>query len=309
MDAVERQWQLPSRLGAGVMRRLLLLVALVLVATACVADERDGGHLRGRVDPAAGHDGHDRRVRPPARSRPRPPPRPRTTTARLPELLGLGVELLADGFDQPVNVAAHGSDIYVAEREGVIKVVSDGVVSVHADLSDQIGSSSIEQGLLGLAFDGDDLYLYWTDPQGDSVLARFAGGATGFDGDGQETLLTVDQPAETPQCRPHRHRRRVSLSVARRRRLRGSDRPGHHQPGSAPSCASTSTVTPFPATTATPSGSTGFATPGDTRSTTRPTARPRCTIGDVGQEQFEEINVNQPGRWWRHQLRLDRDGG
>ena len=84
-----------------------------------------------------------------------------TTTAPLPELQGLDAELLAEGFDQPVTIAVNDTDsgtandgaVYISEREGVIKVVAaDGTVSVHADLSDRIGSSSIEQGLLGLAF-------------------------------------------------------------------------------------------------------------------------------------------------------------
>ncbi len=121
-----------------------------------------------------------------------------STTTPLPELQGLGVELVADGFDQPVSVAvddaADDGSIYVSEREGIIKVIAaDGTVGTLADLSDRIGSSSIEQGLLGMAFGEGDLYAYWTDPQGDSVLARFSGADTSVE---PEILLTVDQPAE-----------------------------------------------------------------------------------------------------------------
>jgi glucose/arabinose dehydrogenase len=96
--------------------------------------------------------------------------------------------------------------LYVVEREGVVRVVDDGRIldAPFLDLTGELLSNSIEQGLLGLAFHPDfaenhTFYAYWTDPEGDSRLARFT-----TDGDdptvadpASETLvLAVDQPAE-----------------------------------------------------------------------------------------------------------------
>ncbi len=137
-----------------------------------------------------------------------------TTTAPLDSLLGLNAELLADGFDQPVHVAAvPGTDhLVVVEREGMVKSVDliTGEVSEQPflDLTDPatLLSSSIEQGLLGLAFDPTfeatgRFYAYWTNAEGDTVLGRFvtAGPPSPLppaDPTSMEILLTIDQPAE-----------------------------------------------------------------------------------------------------------------
>ncbi|MEL6985836.1 MAG: PQQ-dependent sugar dehydrogenase, partial [Actinomycetota bacterium] len=128
------------------------------------------------------------------------------TTEPLDPLQGLDAELVVDGFDQPVLVTgAPGTDVlYVVERKGVIRVVVDGQIADEPflDLTDQLLSSSIEQGLLGLAFHPDHetnrtFYAYWTDPAGDSRLARFqAESPTVADPESIEVVLEVDQPAE-----------------------------------------------------------------------------------------------------------------
>lgn len=129
-----------------------------------------------------------------------------STTEPLPELQGLDAELLVSGFDQPVLVTgAPGTDaLFVVERKGRILVVTDGVTEAEPliDLTGQLLSSSIEQGLLGLAFhpdyeDNGLFYAYWTDPAGDSRLARFSASApTVADLASIEVILEVDQPAE-----------------------------------------------------------------------------------------------------------------
>ena len=204
MDAVERQRALPGRLVAGVMRRTAsLMFAASMLAAACVADDETAATFEAESTlPSVTSDttepADESAETEETTAETTATTEATTTTEPLPELQGLDVELIADGLDQPVTIAvdpdATNGAIYVAEREGVIKTVDpDGTVSVHADLSSRIGSSSIEQGLLGLAFDGGDLYAYWTDPQGDSVLARFNGGDAGAE---PEVLFTVDQPAE-----------------------------------------------------------------------------------------------------------------
>ena len=113
---------------------------------------------------------------------------------------------MAEGFDQPILVtSAPGTDtLFVVEREGIIKLVDDGQVADEPflDLRDQLLSNSIEQGLLGLAFHPDyetngRFFAYWTDVDGDSVLAEFeAPEPTVADPDSLQVILEVDQPAE-----------------------------------------------------------------------------------------------------------------
>ena len=310
MDAVERQRELPGRLVTGVMRPIWLTTALLLLLlTACVADDPTAATFEAEstLPPVTDATDEEQTTESTAsdstadsESTTSAPP----TTEPLPELQGLDAELIADGLDQPVTVAVHGDTIFVTEREGVIKTVDQaGTTTVHADLSDRIGSNSIEQGLLGLAFDGDDLYAYWTDPQGDSVLARFNDGATAFDGDDMDVLLTVDQPAErhnaghividgdtlylslgdggsggdTAQDTTN------LLGTILRLDLNGNPMPGNH----ADEIWVYGLRNPW-----------RYSIDDDL-----------MYIGDVGQEAFEEINVVGLTDGEGHQLRLDRNGG
>ncbi|MGI9624613.1 MAG: PQQ-dependent sugar dehydrogenase [Acidimicrobiales bacterium] len=123
-----------------------------------------------------------------------------------PPLQGLETELVVGGLDQPVLVTgAPGTDaLFVVEREGVVRLVADGAVAPapFLDLRDQLLSSSIEQGLLGLAFapdyaDTGRFFAYWTMTNGDSRLAEFtATDPTTVDADTMQVLLDVEQPAE-----------------------------------------------------------------------------------------------------------------
>lgn len=129
-----------------------------------------------------------------------------TSTARLEPLQGLKVTLVADGFDQPIYVGgAPGTDaLFVVEREGLIWLVEGGQRSAEPflDLRTELLSSSIEQGLLGLAFHPDyaangRLFAYWTNQGGDSVLAEFtAENPTKVDRGTMREIFSVEQPAE-----------------------------------------------------------------------------------------------------------------
>ena len=225
MAAVERQRELPGRVAAGGLigrrpvRWLAPWIVMATVAAGCV----------GSVDQetATLGDGSGDRPLPSATSTTTgaPPDEPTTsgsgsgsdtsaaetttsTTTAPDPLQGLDAQLVVDGLDQPVLVATvPGTDILVVvEREGVIRTVVDGRVADEPflDLTDRLLSSSIEQGLLGLAFHPDFerngvLLAYWTDPAGDSMLGRFtvhAADPTTADPDSFEPVLQIDQPAE-----------------------------------------------------------------------------------------------------------------
>lgn len=121
-------------------------------------------------------------------------------------LRGLAKRLIADGLSQPVLVtgAPGSARLYVVEREGTIRTVNNGTVAQRPflDLRDRLLSSSIEQGLLGLAFHPDfetnrRAFAYWTDQNGDSRLGEFRARGPGRANPGSmKMILEVDQPAE-----------------------------------------------------------------------------------------------------------------
>ena len=133
---------------------------------------------------------------------------PATTTTTIPPdpLLGLGLEILATGFSRPTFVAAFPGEerLAVVEAVGRIHLVDEaGNVQPEPFLNirNKVGSVSIEQGLLGLAFhpgfsENGRLYVYYTDRSDDSVLAEYVRqpGADRVDATTERVLLTIPQP-------------------------------------------------------------------------------------------------------------------
>jgi glucose/arabinose dehydrogenase len=94
--------------------------------------------------------------------------------------------------------------LFILEQTGRIRIVRDGELasSPYLDITDRVGSSANEQGLLGLAFhpnyaDNGLFYVNYTDRQGDTVIARFSVSADPDRGDpaSETTVLTIPQPA------------------------------------------------------------------------------------------------------------------
>jgi glucose/arabinose dehydrogenase len=102
-------------------------------------------------------------------------------------------------FDQPVGVAFRpdGAGIHVVEQAGRVVAVTDVSTEVVLDIS-ELTEANGEQGLLGLAFHptADLAYVNFTDTDGDTVVAEFAiDPATAFfDRDSLREVLTIDQP-------------------------------------------------------------------------------------------------------------------
>jgi glucose/arabinose dehydrogenase len=104
-------------------------------------------------------------------------------------------------FDQPVYVTQPpgGSDLYVVEREGSVRIVRDGeVVSTPAlDIRDGVSADG-EQGLLSIAFPPDfqashQVYAYYTgNDQDQHVVAYTVAGDGSFDRDSERELLHMD---------------------------------------------------------------------------------------------------------------------
>lgn len=110
---------------------------------------------------------------------------------------------LAIGLNRPTDVRSTGDDLLITERFGLIRVYRAGELLAEPalDLRHLVGSDQAEQGLLALSpdpqFDVNRLiYLYYTDLEGDSVLARYSLPAdrTPADPKSGEVILRIDQP-------------------------------------------------------------------------------------------------------------------
>ena len=107
--------------------------------------------------------------------------------------LDLDLEVVATGFRQPVFLDAPPGDdrLFVVDQPGVVFVVDQGEVAVFLDIADRVRFGG-ERGLLGLTFHPDDtsrLFLHYTGLDGDTVVSE-------FDAAGEEReVLRVPQPA------------------------------------------------------------------------------------------------------------------
>lgn len=132
-----------------------------------------------------------------------------TVTANVisfPDPAGFQWRQIATGLTKPtamVELPDGSGALLVLEQRGTIRVVDNGQVlpQPFLDLTDRVGSSGNEQGLLGIALDPaftktGIFYLNYTDLNGNTVVARYHSKAEGLTTDTafEEILLHVDQP-------------------------------------------------------------------------------------------------------------------
>jgi glucose/arabinose dehydrogenase len=91
--------------------------------------------------------------------------------------------------------------MFVVEKRGRIVIVRDGTPAEtpFLDISDRVGSSGSEQGLLSVAFhpqfaQNGRLFVDYTDRSGDTVISRFQANGDAADPDSETVLLKIDQP-------------------------------------------------------------------------------------------------------------------
>ena len=132
---------------------------------------------------------------------------PPTTTTTLAPLLGLELELVAEGLTQPVLLISPPNDPrrFIAERTGVVWVLNaDGVLAEEPflDLRDRVNSGGIEQGFLGMAFhpnfadNGRFFAYYYKQGVEQTQLSEFSIAPDPDLGDpsSERPLLTLDKP-------------------------------------------------------------------------------------------------------------------
>lgn len=102
----------------------------------------------------------------------------------LPELQGVELELVYEGFRQPVGITAPPGDdrLFVTQRVGVIRILDENrelVDPAFLDITDRVLAGGIEQGLLGLAFHPDyasngRFFVYYTARPNIRRLSEFS---------------------------------------------------------------------------------------------------------------------------------------
>ncbi|MGC4105704.1 MAG: PQQ-dependent sugar dehydrogenase [Thermomicrobiales bacterium] len=123
-----------------------------------------------------------------------------------PATFAVGFDTFASGFEKPVFVthAGDGSGrVFVIEQSGRIRIIADGQTAEtpFLDITDRVGSSGNEQGLLGLAFAPDyatsgAFYVDYTDARGNTVVSRFTAKDDSADPASEAVILQQEQPAE-----------------------------------------------------------------------------------------------------------------
>ena len=185
-----------------------------------------------------------------------------------------------------------------------------------------------EQGLLGLAFspDGRYLYLHYTDQENDPQITELAMAGQADPGS-QRSVLQIEDPfgnhngsqltfgpTTTTSTSPSATAAAVTPWAAASRSApcsarssASTRRPGAAPTGCRPTTRSWSATAPDPR-----SGTTGCATRGASRSTPPPED---LWIGDVGQNAYEEVDVEPAGsggrncNWNRREGRHPYGGG
>ena len=114
---------------------------------------------------------------------------------------------IASGLNKPVFLthAGDGSGrLFLVEKTGTIRILKDGALMENPflDVADRIKSTGNEQGLLGLAFDPQypadgSFYVNYTDVNGNTVVARYLVSSNNpdkADPASEAVILRVDQP-------------------------------------------------------------------------------------------------------------------
>jgi glucose/arabinose dehydrogenase len=113
-------------------------------------------------------------------------------------------QLFTHLLQRPVDLRADGSGrLFVIEKVGRIRIIQDGQLlpTPFLDITNRVGSSGNEQGLLGLAFhphyaQNGRFFVNYTDKNGNTVIARFqvSSDPNLADSSNEVKLLGVDQP-------------------------------------------------------------------------------------------------------------------
>jgi len=113
---------------------------------------------------------------------------------------------VVSGLERPVDIQNAGDQsgrLFIVEKAGRVRILQNGQVLAipYLDITDRVGSEGNEQGLLGLAFhprfmENGSFFVNYTGKDGNTVIARFQAGAKAETADpaSESVLLRVNQP-------------------------------------------------------------------------------------------------------------------
>ena len=128
--------------------------------------------------------------------------------------LRLKLNRITAGLELPVQVTHAGDSsgrLFVVEQKGLIRIIRNGAVkdTPFLNISERISCCN-ERGLIGIAFPPayaakQHFYVSYTNVDGDTIISRYTTTADPdrADPDSEEVVLTIDQPYECSQRRPH----------------------------------------------------------------------------------------------------------
>jgi glucose/arabinose dehydrogenase len=141
---------------------------------------------------------------------PTPAPSPTPSAAECQPVSGtpaLTTQRVAQGLDRPLDLQTPPGDrarVFVVEQRGRIRVLrgSSVVAAPFLDVTDRVGSGGGEQGLLGLAFhpryaENGRFFVNYTDRSGDTRISEFRApspASDSADASSERLVLGVDQP-------------------------------------------------------------------------------------------------------------------
>lgn len=130
-----------------------------------------------------------------------------TTASNLPALQTVSLDVVFEGFNQPVAIVSPPGDtrLFVVQRVGVIRILDENYQMLDPAflaIDDRVLANGIEQGLLGLAFHPEyatngRFFVYYTKPGGNRQLSEFTVSATNpnrADPDSERVLFDLPQP-------------------------------------------------------------------------------------------------------------------
>jgi glucose/arabinose dehydrogenase len=124
---------------------------------------------------------------------------PTTTTTSAPDLAAVRLTPteVASGLESPVAFATRVNDdrLYIVEQGGRVRIVAGGETLERPVLEVDVSNGN-EQGLLGLVFseDGTKLYVDYTDPNGDTHVDEYTMNGDVADPASRRELLFIDDP-------------------------------------------------------------------------------------------------------------------
>ncbi len=184
------------------MKKLFLL--LVIPALACggngVLGPTPTPLAQGTIDAAP-----QTQITPePDTAAPQPSETPITQANQFPDPSGFGWMPIVSGLDRPVDVesAYDGSGrLFIIEKYGAIRIFKDGLLfdQPFLNIDDRVNDVSNEMGLLGLAFHPDFeqngfFYVNYTGDGGHTRISRFHATGDTADPASEKVLMVIDQP-------------------------------------------------------------------------------------------------------------------